>query len=251
MPSRSVFVIICFAYFIVSFCGAQDNYADHAWDYTGKRGPSHWGALEPDFAPCTTGRHQSPIDIRNPQKADLPVIHFSYKPTSLDIINNGHTVMINQAPGSFIVVGENKYFLKQCHFHKCSEKEINGKSFDMTLHLVHADNKDNVAVVAVLLRHGEDNPLVREAWNCLPKEENEEKVPLNVSDISQILPEDRGYYTYSGSLTTPPCSEGVTWFVLRHPMTVSGAEIRRFSKLYENNARPSQPSYHRVVLETQ
>jgi carbonic anhydrase len=149
-------------------------------------------------------------------------------------------------------VGEKKYALRQFHFHRPSEEKINGRSFDMTVHLVHMDENGKLAVVAVLLQEGSDNPLVRELWTDLPREKEKEELFEKVQiDISQILPSDRSYYTFSGSLTTPPCSEDVTWFVLKHSVTISAAEINQFSQLYRNDARPSQPLNDRVVLESQ
>jgi carbonic anhydrase len=236
---------------LATVAAAQEQHPVHTWDYSKLHGPSHWGELEPDFAECINGRHQSPIDIRNPRKADLPPIQFDYKPSPLDIIDNGHTIMINAAPGSFITVGGGKYELKQFHFHRPSEEKIDGKGFEMAVHLVHADQHGNLAVVAVLLQKGEDNPLVHEVWNDLPKEKDKEEHFNNIQiDVSRLLPSDRGYYTFDGSLTTPPCSEGVTWYVLEHPVTVTAAEIDQFSKLYRDNARPTQPLYDRVVLES-
>jgi carbonic anhydrase len=134
----------------------------HTWDYGTSHGPSDWGDLSPEFAPCGYGHHQSPIDIRNPQKADLPPLQFEYKPTPLHIIDNGHTIVINYAPGSSLTVGSKRYELKQFHFHRPSEEKINGTGFAMTIHLVHADAQGKLAVVAVLLQQGDDNPLVHE-----------------------------------------------------------------------------------------
>jgi len=200
---------------------------------------------------CKTGHHQSPIDIRHPEKANLPALNFDYKPSPLHIIDNGHTIMINYGPGSSISVGGKQYTLKQFHFHRPSEEKINGKSFEMTLHLVHADAEGKLAVVAVLLQEGGDNSLVRELWKDTPKEKDKEELFDQVQiDVSQLVPSDRGYYTFSGSLTTPPCSEDVTWFVLKHPMTISAAEIQQFSNLYRHDARPTQPLYNRTVLES-
>ena len=148
-------------------------------------------------------------------------------------------------------VGDKKYELKQFHFHRPSEEKINGRSFDMTIHLVHADKDGKLAVVAVLLQQGEDSPLIHELWKDLPNEKDKEEFFDNVQiDLSQILPPNRAYYTFPGSLTTPPCSEDVTWYVLKHPTTVSAEEIQRFSQLYRNDARPTQPLYDRVVLES-
>ncbi|HKW61913.1 MAG TPA: carbonic anhydrase family protein [Candidatus Acidoferrum sp.] len=231
---------------------AQEHNAKHSWDYGEGLGPSHWGDLRPEFATCKTGHRQSPIDIRNPQKSDLPPIRFDYKPSPLHIIDNGHTIMVNYAPGSSIFVGGQKYGLKQFHFHRPSEEKINGKTFAMTVHLVHADEKGKLAVVAVLLQQGEDNPLMRELWKDLPREQEKEERLDNIEiDASRILPSNGGYYTFSGSLTTPPCSEDVTWFVLKHPVTVSAEGIEQFSQLYRNNVRPTQPLYDRIVLESQ
>jgi carbonic anhydrase len=143
-----------------------------------------------------------------------------------------------------------KYSLKQFHFHRPSEERIHGHSYEMVVHLVHADEEGNLAVVAVLLQQGEANPVVRQLWNDLPKEKEKEESSNDVLvDAAKLLPSDRGYYTYAGSLTTPPCSENVTWFVLKDPMSVSAEQIAQFSKLYPHNARPTQPLYSRVVLE--
>jgi carbonic anhydrase len=230
---------------------AQEHKGAHEWGYEGSEGPKNWGDLNAKFAPCKTGHRQSPIDIRNARKADLPAIEFQYDTSPLDIINNGHTIMINYAPGSFIRVGNKQYQLKQFHFHRPSEEKINGKTYDMVVHLVHADQDGNLAVVAVLLKQGTDNQLVRELWKALPTEKDEEEMHKNIPiDVSGILPADKGYYTFQGSLTTPPCSEGVTWFVLKQPVTVSETEIAQFSRLYRHDARPTQPAYGREILES-
>jgi carbonic anhydrase len=251
MPKFRFTRIVAVTFVLTLSCAAQEHHPEHTWDYGDALGPSHWGDLKPEFAACKNGHHQSPIDIRNPKKAALPPIQFDYKPSPLHIIDNGHTVMINYGSGSFISVGDKKYALKQFHFHRPSEEKINGKGFEMTVHLVHADDQGKLAVVAVLLQKGEDSALVHELWNDLPKEKEKEEVFDNVQiDLSQILPPDRGYYTFSGSLTTPPCSEDVTWYVLKHPTTISAEEIERFSQLYRDDARPTQPLYDRIVLES-
>jgi len=251
MVHRSVWLLAACGLVLVAAGISQGHHAEHVWDYGEQLGPSHWGDLKPEFAPCKAGHRQSPIDIRDPQKADLPPLQLDYKPSGLHIIDNGHTIMVNYRPGSFMSVGGKKYALQQFHFHRPSEEKINGKNFDMTVHLVHADENGKVAVVAVLLQQGEENTLVRELWKDLPKEKDKEELLDQIQiDVSQILPSTRGYYTFSGSLTTPPCSEDVTWYVLRKPVTVSAAEIEQFSRLYRNDARPTQPLYGRVVMES-
>jgi carbonic anhydrase len=243
--------IICCTLALVVANPAQEHHSEHTWDYGESLGPSHWGDLKPEFAPCRNGHRQSPIDIRNPQKADLPPIQFDYRESPLHIIDNGHTVMINYQPGSSISVGGKKYSLQQFHFHRPSEETINGKGYEMVVHLVHADQEGKLAVVAVLLEQGKDNALLHELWADLPKEKEKEETLDSVQiNVAGLLPVDHGYYTFPGSLTTPPCSENVTWFVLKHPVTVSPAEIEQFSKLYRHDARPTQPLYGRVVLES-
>lgn len=249
---KSRFVPIVFCILVLTLSVAQEHHPEHSWDYGDDLGPSHWGDLKPEYATCKNGRYQSPIDIHDTKRAALPPIRFEYKPSPLHIIDNGHTVMVNYGPGSFISVGDKKYELKQFHFHRPGEEKIHGKSFDMSLHLVHADDDGKLAVVAVLLQRGEDSPFVHELWNYLPKEKNKEELLDNVQiDVSQIVPPDRGYYSFSGSLTTPPCSEDVTWYVLKHPAMISAEEIERFSQLYRDNARPTGPLNDRVVLESQ
>ena len=250
MVRHLIYLAICCG-ILVARGISQQHPVEHVWDYSEALGPSHWGDLKPEFASCKAGHRQSPIDIRDPQKANLPPLQLDYKPSPLHIVDNGHTIMVNYSAGSSMSVGGKKYVLKQFHFHRPSEEKINGKSFDMTVHLVHADENGKLAVVAVLLQQGEDNALVRELWKDLPKEKEKEELLDQIQiDVSQILPSSLGYYIFSGSLTTPPCSEDVTWYVLREPVTVSAGEIEQFSHLYRNDARPTQPLYGRVVLES-
>jgi len=244
------FAIMCCALWTMPAWG-QEHRTAHPWDYGDSKGPSHWGDLKPEFAQCKNGHRQSPIDIRDAQKADLPPLEFTYKTSPLHIIDNGHTIMVNYSPGSFISVGGQRYQLKQFHFHRPSEEKINGKGYAMVVHLVHAAEDGSLAVVAVLLQPGLSNTLVQKLWRDLPKEEEkEEDHDSLLIDAADLLPPDRGYYTFPGSLTTPPCSENVTWFVLKHPITVSTGEIQRFAKVYADDARPTQPAYDRVVLES-
>jgi len=224
--------------------------AGHHWSYAGDTGPAKWGTLEPEFRSCALGKSQSPIDIRDDvaHKAQLPAVEFAYEPSALRIIDNGHTIQVNYAPGSFFTVGGRRYELVQFHFHRPSEEQINDKGHDMVAHLVHKDSEGHLAVVAVLLDAGSANPLVKTLWSHLPKEKNAETAVDTVKiDATSLLPQDRSYYTFKGSLTTPPCSEGVTWFVLRHPTSVSVDQIARFAAVYPMNARPVQPLNGREI----
>lgn len=225
---------------------ATEHHPPH-WTYEGEGGPNHWGDLDEKFSACKLGHEQSPIDIQNPEKANLDPIQFDYKPAPLKLIDNGHTVMVNYAGGSSITVGGHRYELKQFHFHHPSEEKINGKAFQLVIHLVHADAEGKLAVVAVLLDPGPAQATVKTIWDHLPKEKNVERdagVTINASDL---LPSDHGYYNFMGSLTTPPCSEQVTWFVLKTAGSVSDAEVKTFSAIYPNNARPTQPVGARVI----
>lgn len=234
-------------------CGPAASEGAHHWSYKGETGPTHWASLEHEFTACGAGNEQSPIDIRSDavSKAALPAIEFDYHPAPLKVVDNGHTIQVNYAPGSFISVGGHRYELQQFHFHKPSEEAIDGKHADMVAHLVHKDDQGQLAVVAVLLRAGAVHPMLAALWNNLPpkKEEQVERTDVMV-DAADLLPAARGYYTFAGSLTTPPCSEGVRWFVLKDPAAVSGGQIAMFGHRYPMNARPVQPLHGRSVQQS-
>jgi carbonic anhydrase len=225
---------------------ADENSAP--WSYTGPTGPSQWGALAPDFKDCKLGKFQSPIDVRGAKRADLPAIAFSYQVTPLRIINTGHSIQVNFPPGSFITVGTKRYELVQFHFHHPSESKLSGQGFPLELHLVHADAEGKLAVVAVLMAEGKANPALDALWKYIPQEMGKESAPDGVSvDPNGFLPTNRAYFTFPGSLTTPPCSEDVTWYLLRTPVWVSKPEVATFAKEYPLNARPVQPRNGRPV----
>jgi carbonic anhydrase len=223
---------------------------DH-WAYQGHGGPEEWGALGPEFATCKLGKLQSPIDIHGAQVANLQPIKFHYQPSVLKIIDNGHTIQVNYAPGSSIDIGGAHYELVQFHFHRPSEEKIDGKSFAMVAHLVHRNSAGKLAVVAVLLDKGGASELIDTLWKNIPHEKEKEAVVASVNiDVNKLLPQNKGYYTFQGSLTTPPCSESVTWFVLKAPLPIADDEIAAFSKIYALNARPVQPLNGRVIQAT-
>lgn len=223
------------------------------WTYEGERGNDHWADLDPQYAACR-GKEQSPIDIRDAQKADLPALRFDYKPGLIPYVtNNGATIRVNyEAPGSgdFLVVGDARYQLTQFHFHRPSEEYIRGKRFDMVLHLMHQSSDGKVAGVAVLLKTGKSNATIAKLWAHMPMAEGEVKVDRLEVDPLDLVPLKRGYYTYLGSQTAPPCNEGVKWFVLKTPLEISAEQIKAFAKLYPHDVRPLQPLNGRVVQET-
>src|SRR6185295_13578465 len=203
-------------------CASQVRAEDTHWSYGGHGGPAEWAELDQTFASCQLGKVQSPIDIRGAKAADLPAIKFDYKPAPLKVIDNGHTIQVNYAPGSTIDVGGTRYELVQFHFHKPSEEKIDGKAHAMVAHLVHKNAEGKLAVVAVLLDQGGGSEVIDAVWKNLPKEKEKEVAAAGTTiDVAKLLPENRGYYTFEGSLTTPPCSEGVKWFVLKTPVKIA------------------------------
>jgi len=230
---------------------AQHAEAAHSWSYEGEHGPAHWGEVSPEYSVCRTGKHQSPIDIRGATPAGLPPIVFSYAPSPLRIIDNGHTVQVNYAADSFITVGGRRYDLVQFHFHHPSEERITGQAYRLSVHLVHKDLDGKLAVVAVLLKRGRQNPFIEGLWKHLPADVGQERAPEGATvDLGQLLPANHGYYAFTGSLTTPPCSEDVSWFVLKTPMEISKSEEAVFANKYANNARPVQPLNGRSLRVT-
>ena len=228
---------------------AAIQHAHIHWDYEGEGAPENWAKLDPQNTTCATGQRQSPIDIRDGIKVDLEPIKFSYRPSTFRIVDNGHTVQVAVGDSSITLTGKT-YELVQFHFHRPSEEKINGQRFDMVVHLVHKADDGQLAVVAVLLERGSENPFIQTLWNNLPLEKNVPVAPPALSiDPATLLPASRNYYTYMGSLTTPPCSEGVLWLVMKQPVQVSGDQINIFSRLYRNNARPIQPTADRLIKE--
>jgi carbonic anhydrase len=252
LPSRKslAFALLFCVAAIPTIITSQDAHAHH-WAYEGKEGPAEWGKIDNTFAACSTGHAQSPIDIKGATAADLPALKFDYKAAPLNIIDNGHTIQINYPAGSKLTVGDKTYALQQIHFHHPSEEQINGHASDMVAHFVHSDSDGHLAVVAVLLKQGTENPQLATVWRNIPSQkEKAVAVPGAQVNVANLLPADHGYYTFAGSLTTPPCSEGVTWFVLKQPTSISANEIAVFAKLYPKNARPTQPLNNRKILET-
>lgn len=217
------------------------------WSYEGEGAPANWGKLRSDYVTCDSGKRQSPIDIRDSINVDLEQIRFDYKPTLFRIVDTGHTVEVHVGEGSTLSVMGKQYELVQLHFHRPSEERINGKVYDMSVHLVHRSLEGQLAYLAVLLEKGGEHPLIQTLWNNLPLEVGQELVPEVSIDLNGLLPENRTYWTYMGSLTTPPCTENVLWLVLKQPLQVSPEQVAIFSRLYRNNVRPLQPANNRLI----
>jgi carbonic anhydrase len=212
-------------------------------------GPQHWGELDPSFSACASGKNQSPVDLAGFLEADLPPIAFDYASRATELLHNGHTVQATQAAGSTILVQGRAFELKQFHFHAPSENRVEGRSFPMEGHLVHADREGNIAVVAVLYTEGAPNEAMADLWKHLPRQPGERNALPEGVDPAGLLPPNRDYYRFNGSLTTPPCSEGVWWLVMKQPVTASPEQIQAFSAaLGHANNRPVQAVNARPIL---
>jgi carbonic anhydrase len=220
------------------------------WSYEGETGPANWSKINADWGKCGMGNRQSPIDLRDGIKVNLEQIGFDYHPSSFSEVNNGHTIQVTVGSGNFITIGNQTYELQQFHFHRPSEEKINGKGTEMVMHLVHKSAEGKIAVVAVLLERGKAHSLMQTVWNNLPLEKLESVSPSVILDLMEALPAKREYYTFMGSLSEPPCTEGVLYIVMKQTMQASPAQMALFSRLYPFNARPVQPSNGRVVKES-
>lgn len=220
------------------------------WSYRKKRGPEFWGQLSPDYVTCETGRSQSPIDItRTLVTTQKPLKTFLRFPGK-DIMNNGHTVQVSFKPGNMLVIDTVIYQMLQMHFHAPSENMIHGKSYPVEAHFVHADPDGNLAVIAVMFEKGHESKALARLWKQLPKFKGKPKKLKSRVLASDLMPRKKAYYRFSGSLTTPPCSEGVVWIVMKNAMTASEAQIKALKRILKHdNNRPVQPVNGRVVTE--
>lgn len=217
------------------------------WGYDGETGPEHWGDLSPEYVLANIGRHQSPIDISKSQPTPLPEIKFSYGPSKIDLVYNGHTVEEVEDHLSSVKVDGKSYILQQFHFHSPSEHTVNGQHFDMEMHLVHKSDDGEIAVVGVLITEGADNAAFDLVWNYLPSPENRERKEGATVDAATLLPAGHDYFRYTGSFTTPPCTEDVLWMVLKSPVELSADQIKTFREIINGNNRPVQPLNDRTV----
>ncbi len=230
---------------------AAPAFAGAHWGYGEKDGPAHWAELSPDYASCGKGRNQSPVNIEGEIEAELPPIGFRYGGGVTDMVNNGHTVQANYAPGSYIEIDGKTYELKQFHFHAPSENHVHGESFPMEAHFVHAAKDGSLAVIAVLMKIGAEKPVLGKLWKDFPVHEGEKNAVNHEVKAEDLLPENRDYYRFNGSLTTPPCTEGVLWLVMKQPVNVSEDQVAAFRKAMHDHPdnRPVQPLNARAVLK--
>lgn len=221
------------------------------WGYTGADGPTHWGELSAEYQACQLGTHQSPIDLTGAIPAQLPPIRLDYRETPLRIVNNGHTIQVNYEPGSTLTIADQVFELVQFHFHHPSEHSVQGKRADMELHLVHRNAAGALAVLGVLLTAGAENAALKPIFAAMPDRPGpEQTLPEITLNAKDLLPTNLGSYRYFGSLTTPPCSEGVSWIVLQQPVTLAADQIRQFAQRFPGNARPINALNQRFLLRS-
>ena len=220
------------------------------WTYDGKYGPQNWGNLSDAYTFCKTGKFQSPIDIRNTMSATLPPLQLKFHTTAEQVVNNGHTIQITVNDEDDFLLDDDNFKLKQYHFHSPSENTINGKQYPLEVHFVHSNEKGDLAVLAVMFETGKENSTLNTILDNLPTHINQRILISEQRDLKKLFPVDNHYYRFSGSLTTPPCTEGIRWLVMKNSVTLSTEQLAKIqSALKYSNNRPVQPINGRVVVE--
>ena len=225
--------------------------ADTNWSYDGDTGPEQWGRLRPEWALCAQGQQQSPIDIRDGVVVDLEPVQFDYRNTRFRITDTGMTLEVQPGDGLGIDLRGRYYALTHLQFHRPSQERVAGKGFPLAVHFHHRSAEGRIAIVAVMLDGGGPaHEALQTLWNSLPLQAGDQYMPQTEIDLASLLPDDRRYFLYIGSLTTPPCTEGVMWAVMQTPVVVADDQLQVFARLYPYNSRPIQASNGRLVLES-
>ncbi len=228
---------------------AVDEQDTPHWSYDGQERATHWAMLSPAYMACEAGSHQSPIDISMPRHTKTQErLAFHYHPASIRAWDNGHTIQVNVPAGSELHLNGQTYRLRQFHFHDPSEHHVDGRAYPMEIHFVHQDSRGHIAVIGVLVEAGPSNQSLTNLWSMLPAKAGEQG-PERSFDPRSLLPADHHHFSYHGSLTTPPCTEGVQWIVLRDPIAISPEQLAQFVAVIGQNARPIQPLHDRRIRE--
>lgn len=220
------------------------------WEYTGKTGPVNWGRLDPAYKACGNGHQQSPVDIRGARlNKTLTPIEFHYLAGPVTLTNDGHTIVAQMAHGGYMVTNGVRYELESFEFHHPSEHAVKGKLTDMDVHLVHKSADGKIAIIAIrfAMERGDPNAVLAALWPHLPRTAGATEKVTEYVNAGGFLPEDRGYWSYAGSLTAPPCTEGVEWFVLQQPLTISLVQLHDFESIFKMNSRPLQDMHGRHI----
>lgn len=243
--SRSFLILILVLAFATSVLAASGPH----WTYDGEEGPAYWGVLSPDYALCGDGQSQSPIDIPSSAPGNPADLVTTYNPSAVNIFNNGHTIQVNYDPGSTLMLDSSAYELVQFHFHALSEHTVDGGHRPMEIHFVHKNAQGKLAVVGVLLAEGAANADYAAILDHLPTTEGDPvAVPGAQVDADNLMPATRTYWRYSGSLTTPPCTEGVSWLVMNNPVELASGQIAAYTAIFDHNSRPIQPINNRQFI---
>ena len=241
-----IFSALIIAYFAVQpaiLLAAQKTSQDiYEWGYVGDKNPNEWGNISSEFSLCKLGENQSPINIINPEIATSVNLDFNYHPSPLSVIDTGHSIQVNYQSGSTITINDEKYELLQFHFHTPSEHQINNQKSAMEMHLVHQSKSGKLAVVGVMMEEGNSNAAIEEIILSLVG-----KNDFAMINVADLLPQNKAYFSYTGSLTTPPCSENVKWQILKQTIQLSAGQIQFFQNLYKMNSRPVQTLNNREV----
>jgi carbonic anhydrase len=232
------------------YARSAENGHTSKWAYNGDAGPTHWGALDTAFSTCATGTQQSPVDLRKVRLAQLTPVKVDWERFTPTVINNGHTIQVNTDGKGSMVLDGTAYTLLQFHFHHYSEHTINGRHYPLEAHFVHQAEDGTLGVLAVFFREGQANPALQKIWDMAPLQVGERAARKKFKP-NALLPRDRRYFRYEGSLTTPPCTQSVHWVVFSQPLELSKAQLEAFSRLYPDNYRPIQPINRRFILHSQ
>ena len=232
---------------VIGLGAAAAGAEDGKWSYEGPSGPQRWSEVSPEFSICGSGREQSPIDLQRTHTAEPEAIEISWQPFQPEVVNNGHTIQANAPAGSYTTLDGKRYELLQLHFHHESEHTLDGKHLPMEAHFVHKSAAGDLLVLGVFLVPGQTNGALKTILDAAPKGKGEGVAEADV-DLTALVPQDSAIYRYAGSLTTPPCSEIVSWVVYDRPVEVAPLQISAFAELYPNNFRPTQPTNRRFIL---
>ncbi|MCI5221105.1 MAG: carbonic anhydrase family protein [Candidatus Electrothrix sp. AR4] len=242
--------ILAVAAVLASTAGSSMASGAGEWGYTGTGAPENWGTLDAAYAMCSKGVNQSPINLTGFIEAELNPITFNYTGLVTEVLHNGHAIQANYTAGSTMTAAGKIFGLKQFHFHAPSENQINGEYFPMEAHFVHADSSGSLAVIAVMYSLGEENSALKKIWGQMPPEAGKKESMASQVKAELLLPENKEYYRFNGSLTTPPCTEGVLWMVMKNPVAVSKEQVKQLAAaLGHPNNRPIQPTNARPVLQ--
>jgi carbonic anhydrase len=231
---------------LVAGAGAQNA----PWSYLGKNGPLNWGRLDPAYRACSQGHEQAPIDIRGAHlNKGLAPLEFHYITGAVTVENTGNLIVVHVNPGSTMTADGVKYELQELTFHRPSETAVKGKLTDMDVEMLHksADGKMAIVEVRFVMDRDQPNAVMAALWPHLPPRAGAQEKLAEPVNAGGFLPGDRGYWTFMGSLTTPPCTEGVRWFVMEQNLSLSREQVRQFSGMFRMSSRPLQDTHGRKI----